>query len=83
MWQLRVNKEIRIVGILERNYIDKKFLPDEFKENSKDLFYVLFYDFEHAAFPDPDKQSKEKDLTCIMNESCSRYFLLPEESEEE
>ncbi|RHZ36087.1 hypothetical protein [endosymbiont GvMRE of Glomus versiforme] len=84
IWQLRVNGKIRIIGILEKDYIDKKFLPDNIKQNSKDLFYVLYYDFEHTSFPSSDQeQPKEEDLVCIMNENCSRYFFLPNETEEE
>lgn len=77
VWQLRVNEEMRIIGILEKNYIDGKFLAND-KKHNKDLFYILYYDFHHTSFSNPNKEKpKEEDLICIMNEKCPSYPFLP------
>ena len=64
LWQLPITEEIRIVGILEENYVNELALPKKYRESNKDLFLVLYYDFEHSSHP----RKKVKDLICIMNE---------------
>jgi len=65
LWQLPLTEEIRIVGVLEENYYSNiESLPKKDRESNKDLFLVLYYDFEHSAHP----RKKTKDLICIMKE---------------
>ncbi|KLL03840.1 MAG: hypothetical protein MRERV_32c002 [Mycoplasmataceae bacterium RV_VA103A] len=65
LWQLPITEEIRMIGILEEDYIfNKLFLPQKDRESNKDLFLVLYYDFEHTSHP----QKKVKNLICIMKE---------------
>jgi hypothetical protein len=76
IWQLRINEEgVRIIGILEKG--DGKFLAND-KKHNKDLFYILYYDFHHTSFSNPNKEKpKEEDLICIMNEKCPSYIFFP------
>jgi hypothetical protein len=56
-------------------------LSEEEKVN-KDLFSVLYYDFEHTSHPSPKKEKvKEEDLACIMDEKCPRYVFLSEKED--
>jgi hypothetical protein len=68
LWQLPINEEIRTVGVLEEDYYSNiESLPKKDRESNKDLFLVLYYDFEHSAHP----RKKTKDLICIMKkEDC-------------
>jgi len=66
LWQLPITEEIRVIGISEENYyINIQSLPEKDRESNKDLFSVLYYDFEHSAHP----RKKVKDLVCIMKEA--------------
>ncbi|MCE8163627.1 MAG: hypothetical protein I3273_05685 [Candidatus Moeniiplasma glomeromycotorum] len=38
LWQLPITEEIRIIGILEEDYINELSLPKKDRESSKDLF---------------------------------------------
>lgn len=65
LWQLPVNEEIRVVGILEEDYyVNDLTLPEKDRESNKDLFSILYYDFEHTSHP----RKKVKELICIMKE---------------
>ena len=65
LWQLPITEETRVIGILEENYyINKSVLPKKDQESNKDLFSILYYDFEHSSHP----RKKVKDLICIMKE---------------
>ena len=64
LWQLPITEEIRIIGILEEDYVSELSLPKNDRESNKDLFFVLYYDFEHSSHP----RKKVKDLICIMKE---------------
>lgn len=68
-WQFRVDDEIRVVGILEENYyINNLTLPEKDRESNKDLFLILYYDFEHTSHP----RKKVRELICIIKEEdCS------------
>jgi len=65
LWQLPLTEEIRVIGILEEDYINDLSLPKKDREINKDLFLVLYYDFEHTSHP----RKREKDLICIMKEN--------------
>lgn len=68
LWQLPINEEIRVIGILKK--INKSALPEESRESNKDLFSVLYYDFEHSSHP----RKKVRELICIMKEEdCLRH----------
>jgi hypothetical protein len=64
LWQLPITKEIRLIGILEEDYVNELSLPKRYRENNKDLFLTLYYDFEHTSH----LRKKAKDLICIMKE---------------
>lgn len=71
LWQLPINEEIRVIGVLEEDYYPNVLsLPKKDRKSHKDLFLVLYYDFEHTSHP----RKTVENLICVMKEGdCLLY----------
>ena len=79
LYQLRINEQIRLVGIVEKDYFEARYLSEE-KRINVDLFSVLYYDFHHTSHLNlTKKQPKKADLVCLLDEKCPLYFFVPSE----